>query len=213
MCYGLYKMANVSVYNMEGNEVGTLELNDAVFGVNVNEHLVHLAVVSQLANKRQGTQKAKTRSEVSGGGRKPWKQKGTGHARQGSTRSPQWTGGGVVFAPTPRDYTIKLNKKERKLALKSALTSRVNENKFIVVDELKFDEIKTKKFQNVLNNLKVSRALVVVGDDSANAVKSARNIPAVKTAFVNTINVYDILKYNTVVATKTAVAAIEEVYA
>ena len=206
-------MANVSVYNMEGNEVGTLELSDAVFGVNVNEHLVHLAVVSQLANKRQGTQKAKTRSEVSGGGRKPWKQKGTGHARQGSTRSPQWTGGGVVFAPTPRDYTIKLNKKERKLALKSALTSRVNENKFIVVDELKFDEIKTKKFQNVLNNLKVSRALVVVGDDIANAVKSARNIPAVKTAFVNTINVYDILKYNTVVATKTAVAAIEEVYA
>ena len=206
-------MANVSVYNMEGNEVGPLELNDAVFGVNVNEHLVHLAVVSQLANKRQGTQKAKTRAEVSGGGRKPWKQKGTGHARQGSTRSPQWTGGGVVFAPTPRDYTIKLNKKERKLALKSALTSRVNENKFIVVDELKFDEIKTKKFQNVLNNLKVSKALVVVGDDSTNAVKSARNIPAVKTAFVNTINVYDILKYNTVVATKTAVAAIEEVYA
>ena len=206
-------MANVSVYNMEGNEVGTLELNDAVFGVNVNEHLVHLAVVSQLANKRQGTQKAKTRAEVSGGGRKPWTQKGTGHARQGSTRSPQWTGGGVVFAPTPRDYTIKLNKKERKLALKSALTSRVNENKFIVVDELKFDEIKTKKFQNVLNNLKVSKALVVVGDDSTNAVKSARNIPAVKTAFVNTINVYDILKYNTVVATKTAVAAIEEVYA
>ena len=206
-------MANVSVYNMEGNEVGTLELNDAVFGVNVNEHLVHLAVVSQLANKRQGTQKAKTRAEVSGGGRKPWKQKGTGHARQGSTRAPQWTGGGVVFAPTPRDYTIKLNKKERKLALKSALTSRVNENKFIVVDELKFDEIKTKKFQNVLNNLKVSKALVVVGDDSTNAVKSARNIPAVKTAFVNTINVYDILKYNTVVATKTAVAAIEEVYA
>ena len=206
-------MANVSVYNMEGKEVGTLELNDAVFGVEINEHLVHLSVVAQLANKRQGTQKAKTRSEVSGGGRKPWKQKGTGHARQGSTRSPQWTGGGVVFAPTPRDYTIKLNKKERKLALKSALTSRVNENKFIVVDELKFDEIKTKKFQNVLNNLKVSKALVVVGDDSTNAVKSARNIPAVKTAFVNTINVYDILKYNTVVATKTAVAAIEEVYA
>ena len=206
-------MANVSVYNMEGNEVGTLELNDAVFGVNVNEHLVHLAVVSQLANKRQGTQKAKTRSEVSGGGRKPWKQKGTGHARQGSTRAPQWTGGGVVFAPTPRDYTIKLNKKERRLALKSALTSRVNENKFIVVDELKFDEIKTKKFQAVLNNLKVSKALVVVGDDSANAVMSARNIPTVKTASANTINVYDILKYNTVVATKTAVAAIEEVYA
>ena len=206
-------MANVSVYNMEGKEVGTMELNDAVFGVEINDHLVHLAVVRQLANKRQGTQKAKTRSEVSGGGRKPWRQKGTGHARQGSTRSPQWTGGGVVFAPTPRDYTIKLNKKERKLALKSALTSRVNENKFIVVDELKFDEIKTKKFQNVLNNLKVSKALVVVGDDSTNAVKSARNIPAVKTAFVNTINVYDILKYNTVVATKTAVAAIEEVYA
>ena len=206
-------MAKVSVLNMEGSEVGTIELSDAVFGVEVNEHLVHQAVLNQLANNRQGTQKAKTRSEVSGGGRKPWRQKGTGHARQGSTRSPQWTGGGVVFAPTPRDYTIKLNKKERKLALKSALTSRVNENKFIVVDELKFDEIKTKKFQNVLNNLKVSRALVVVGDDSANAVKSARNIPAVKTAFVNTINVYDILKYNTVVATKTAVAAIEEVYA
>ena len=206
-------MANVSVYNMEGKEVGTLELNDAVFGVEVNEHLVHMAVVSQLANKRQGTQKAKTRAEVSGGGRKPWKQKGTGHARQGSTRSPQWTGGGVVFAPTPRDYTIKLNKKERRLALKSALTSRVNENKFIVVDELKFDEIKTKKFQAVLDNLKLSKALVVVGDDSTNTVMSARNIAAVKTAFVNTINVYDILKYNTVVATKTAVAAIEEVYA
>lgn len=206
-------MANVSVYNMEGKEVGTLELNDAVFGVDVNEHLVHMAVVSQLANKRQGTQKAKTRAEVSGGGRKPWKQKGTGHARQGSTRSPQWTGGGVVFAPTPRDYTIRLNKKERRLALKSALSSRVSENKFIVVDELKFDEIKTKKFQTVLSNLKVSKALVVVGDDSTNAVLSARNIATVKTAFVNTINVYDILKYNTVVATKTAVAAIEEVYA
>ncbi|ADL06286.1 50S ribosomal protein L4 [Lacrimispora saccharolytica] len=206
-------MANVSVYNMEGKEVGTLELNDAVFGVDVNEHLVHMAVVSQLANKRQGTQKAKTRAEVSGGGRKPWKQKGTGHARQGSTRSPQWTGGGVVFAPTPRDYTIRLNKKERRLALKSALTSRVNENKFIVVDELKFDEIKTKKFQTVLNNLKVSKALVVMGEDSTNAVMSARNIAAVKTAFANTINVYDILKYSTVVATKTAVAAIEEVYA
>ena len=194
-------MANVSVYNMEGKEVGTLELNDAVFGVDVNEHLVHMAVVSQLANKRQGTQKAKTRAEVSGGGRKPWKQKGTGHARQGSTRSPQWTGGGVVFAPTPRDYTIRLNKKERRLALKSALTSRVNDNKFIVVDELKFDEIKTKKFQTVLNNLKVSKALVVMGEDSTNAVLSARNVAAVKTAFANTINVYDILKYNTVVAT------------
>ena len=206
-------MANVSVYNMEGNEVGKMELNDAVFGVEINEHLVHMAVVAQLANKRQGTQKAKARSEVSGGGRKPWRQKGTGHARQGSTRAPQWTGGGIVFAPTPRDYTITLNKKEKRAALKSALTSRVQENKFIVVDELKLDEIKTKKFQNVLNNLKVSKALVVVGDDSDNVVKSAKNIPTVKTAYVNTINVYDILKYNTVVATKTAVANIEEVYA
>ena len=206
-------MANVSVYNIEGNEVGTLELNDAVFGVEVNEHLVHLAVVAQLANKRQGTQKAKTRSEVSGGGRKPWRQKGTGHARQGSTRAPQWTGGGVVFAPTPRDYTIRLNKKEKRLALKSALTSRVNENKFIVVDELAFDEIKTKKFQTVMNNLKVQKALVVLGENSENVVLSARNIPTVKTAAVNTINVYDILKYNTVVATKAAVASIEEVYA
>ena len=206
-------MANVSVYNMEGNEVGKMELNDAVFGVEINEHLVHMAVVAQLANKRQGTQKAKTRSEVSGGGRKPWRQKGTGHARQGSTRAPQWTGGGIVFAPTPRDYTITLNKKEKRAALKSALTSRVQENKFIVVDELKLDEIKTKKFQNILNNLKVSKALVVVGDDSDNVVKSAKNIPTIKTAYVNTINVYDILKYNTVVATKTAVANIEEVYA
>ena len=206
-------MANVSVYNMEGKEVGTLELNDAVFGVEVNEHLVHLAVVAQLANKRQGTQKAKTRSEVSGGGRKPWRQKGTGHARQGSTRSPQWKGGGVVFAPTPRDYTIRLNKKEKRAALKSALTSRVLENKFIVLDELKLDEIKTKKFQNVLNNLKVNKALVVIGEDSENVAKSAKNIPTVKTAYVNTINVYDILKYNTVVATKAAVANIEEVYA
>ena len=204
-------MANVSVYNIEGNEVGTLELNDAVFGVEVNEHLVHLAVVAQLANKRQGTQKAKTRSEVSGGGRKPWRQKGTGHARQGSTRAPQWTGGGVVFAPTPRDYTVRLNKKEKRLALKSALTSRVNENKFIVVDELNFAEIKTKKFAEVMKNLKVEKALVVGADE--NAALSARNIPTVKTAFVNTINVYDILKYNTVVATKAAVASIEEVYA
>ncbi len=206
-------MANVSVFNMEGNEVGTMELNDAVFGVEVNEHLVHMAVVAQLANKRQGTQKAKTRAEVSGGGRKPWRQKGTGHARQGSTRAPQWTGGGVVFAPTPRDYTIRLNKKEKRAALKSALTSRVQENKFIVVDELKLDEIKTKKFKNVLDNLKVNQALVVVGADSDNVVLSARNIPTVKTAYVNTINVYDILKYNTVVATKAAVASIEEVYA
>ena len=206
-------MANVSVYNMEGKEVGTLELNDAVFGVEVNEHLVHLAVVAQLANKRQGTQKAKTRSEVSGGGRKPWRQKGTGHARQGSTRAPQWKGGGVVFAPVPRDYTIRLNKKEKRLALKSALTSRVQENKLIVGDEMKFDAIKTKNFQNVMNNLNVKKALVVLGDKNENAVLSARNIPTVKTAYVNTINVYDILKYNTVVADKAAVAAIEEVYA
>ena len=206
-------MANVSVYNMEGNEVGKMDLNDAVFGVEVNEHLVHMAVVAQLANNRQGTQKAKTRSEVSGGGRKPWRQKGTGHARQGSTRAPQWTGGGIVFAPTPRDYTIRLNKKEKRAALKSALTSRVLENKFIVVDELKLDEIKTKKFQNVLNNLKVNKALVVVDENSDNVVKSAKNIQSVKTAYVNTINVYDILKYNTVVATKAAVTNIEEVYA
>lgn len=206
-------MANVSVYNMEGKEVGTLELNDAVFGVEVNEHLVHLAVVAQLANKRQGTQKAKTRSEVSGGGRKPWRQKGTGHARQGSTRSPQWKGGGVVFAPTPRDYTIRLNKKERRAALKSALTSRVQDNKFIVVDELKFDEIKTRKFRNVMDNLKVSKALVVLADNDQNTVLSARNIADVKTSQVGSINVYDILKYNTVVATKAAVASIEEVYA
>ena len=206
-------MANVSVYNMEGKEVGTIELNDAVFGVEVNEHLVHMAVVAQLANKRQGTHKAKTRSEVSGGGRKPWRQKGTGHARQGSTRSPQWTGGGMVFAPTPRDYTITLNKKEKRAALKSALTSRVNENKFVVVDELKFDEIKTKNFKAVMNNLKVSKALVVLADNDQNTVLSARNIPEVKTSLVNTINVFDILKYNTVVATKAAVASIEEVYA
>ena len=206
-------MANVAVFNMEGKEVGTLDLSDAVFGVEVNEHLVHMAVVWQLANKRQGTQKAKTRSEVSGGGRKPWRQKGTGHARQGSTRSPQWKGGGVVFAPTPRDYTIRLNKKEKRAALKSALTSRVQDNKFIVLDELKLDEIKTKKFQNVMDNLKVSKALVVLADNDQNAVLSARNIADVKTAQVNSINVYDILKYNTVVATKAAVASIEEVYA
>ena len=206
-------MANVAVYNMEGKEVGSLELNDAVFGVEVNEHLVHMAVLQQLANNRQGTQKAKTRSEVRGGGRKPWRQKGTGHARQGSTRSPQWKGGGVVFAPTPRDYTIRLNKKEKRAALKSALTSRVQDNKFIVVDEFKFDEIKTKKFQNVMDNLKVSKALVVLGDNDQNTVLSARNIAGVKTAQAGTINVYDILKYNTVVATKAAVASIEEVYA
>ena len=206
-------MASVSVYNMEGKEVGTMDLNDAVFGVEVNEHLVHMAVVAQLANKRQGTQKAKTRSEVSGGGRKPWRQKGTGHARQGSTRAPQWTGGGVVFAPTPRDYTIRLNKKEKRLALKSALTSRVQEKKLIVVDELKFDEIKTKNFKNVLDNLKTTKALVVLNDNDKNVVMSARNIPDVKTALTNTINVFDILKYNTVIVTKDAVATIEEVYA
>ena len=206
-------MANVAVYNIEGKEVGTIDLNDAVFGVEVNVHLVHMAVVQQLANKRQGTQKAKTRSEVSGGGRKPWRQKGTGHARQGSTRAPQWTGGGVVFAPTPRDYSFKLNKKEKRAALKSALTSRVEEKKFIVVDEMKFDEIKTKNFQNALNNLNVSKALVVLEEGNTNAELSARNIPDVKTARTNTINVYDILKYNTVVATKAAVEAIEEVYA
>ena len=206
-------MANVSVYNMEGKEVGTIELSDAVFGVQVNEHLVHMAVVNQLANNRQGTQKAKTRSEVSGGGRKPWRQKGTGHARQGSTRAPQWTGGGVVFAPVPRDYSFKMNKKEKRAALKSALTSRVEENKFIVVDEMNFDEIKTKKFQAVLNNLSVSKALVVLEDGNVNAELSARNIADVKTAKTNTINVYDILKYNTVIATKAAVEAIEEVYA
>ena len=206
-------MANVSVYNMEGKQIDTIELNDAVFGVEVNEHLVHMAVVAQLANKRQGTQKAKTRSEVSGGGRKPWRQKGTGHARQGSTRAPQWTGGGVVFAPTPRDYTIRLNKKEKRLALKSVLTNCVNENKFIVLDELKFDEIKTKKMQAVLDALNVSKALIVLNENDANVVKSARNIANVQTALTNTINVYDILKYNTVVVTKAAVATIEEVYA
>ena len=206
-------MANVSVYNIEGKEVGTIELNDAIFGVEVNEHLVHMAVVNQLANNRQGTQKAKTRSEVSGGGRKPWRQKATGHARQGSTRAPQWTGGGVVFAPVPRDYSFKMNKKEKRAALKSALTSRVEENKFIVVDEMNFDEIKTKKFQAVLNNLSVSKALVVLEDGNVNAELSARNIADVKTAKTNTINVYDILKYNTVIATKAAVEAIEEVYA
>ena len=206
-------MATVSVKNMEGNEVGTIELSDAVFGVDVNEHLVHMAVVAQLANKRQGTQKAKTRSEVSGGGRKPWRQKGTGHARQGSTRAPQWTGGGVVFAPVPRDYTIRLNKKEKRLALKSVLTSKVQENKLIVVDELKFDEIKTKNFANVMNNLKAEKALVVLNENDANVVLSARNIPTVKTALTNTINVYDILKYNTLILTKDAVATIEEVYA
>ena len=207
-------MANVAVYNMEGKEVGTIELNDSVFGVEVNEHLVHMAVVQQLANNRQGTQKAKTRSEVSGGGRKPWRQKGTGHARQGSTRAPQWTGGGVVFAPVPRDYSFKINKKEKRAALKSVLTDKVANNNLIVVDELKLDEIKTKKFQAVLKNLNVTKkALVVLNDNDTNVVMSARNIPTVKTSLTNTINVYDILNANTLVVTKDAVKTIEEVYA
>ena len=206
-------MAKVSVYNIEGKEVDTIELNDAVFGVEVNEHLVHMAVVNQLANNRQGTQKAKTRSEVSGGGRKPWRQKGTGHARQGSTRAPQWTGGGVVFAPVPRDYSFKMNKKEKRAALKSVLTSKVQENKFIVLDELKLAEVKTKEMKKVLDNLKVNNALVIIGDDSENVALSARNIAGVQTASVNTINVFDMLKYNTIIATKTSVASIEEVYA
>ena len=206
-------MANVSVLNMEGKEVGSMELNDAVFGVEINEHLVHQAVVLQLANNRQGTQKAKTRSEVSGGGRKPWRQKGTGHARQGSTRAPQWTGGGVVFAPVPRDYSFKMNKKEKRAALKSVLTSKVQENKFIVLDELKLAEVKTKEMKKVLDNLKVNNALVIIGDDSENVALSARNIAGVQTASVNTINVFDMLKYNTIIANKTSVASIEEVYA
>ena len=206
-------MANVTVYNMEGNEVGTMELNDAVFGAPINEHLVHLAVVRQLANKRQGTQKAKTRSEVSGGGRKPWRQKGTGHARQGSIRAPQWTGGGVVFAPVPRDYEVKMNKKERRAAMKSVLTSKVQENKLIVVDELKLDAVKTKDMVKVLNNLKAEKALVVTADRDTNVILSARNIQNVETATANTINVYDVLKHKTVVVTKDAVASIEEVYA
>ena len=206
-------MANVTVFNMEGNEVGTMELNDAVFGVEINEHLVHLAVVRQLANNRQGTQKAKTRSEVSGGGRKPWRQKGTGHARQGSIRAPQWTGGGVVFAPVPRDYEVKMNKKERRAALKSALTSKVQDNKLVVVDGLALAEAKTKEMQKVLTNLKAEKALIVTAGDDQNVVLSARNIADVQTATVNTINVYDVMKHSTVVVTKDAVASIEEVYA
>lgn len=206
-------MANVSVYNMEGKAVGSIELNDAIFGVEINEHLVHLAVVQQLANKRQGTQSAKTRAEVSGGGRKPWRQKGTGHARQGSTRSPQWKGGGIVFAPKPREYSFKLNKKEKRLALKSALSSRVAAEKIFVIDELSFDEVKTKKMAAVLDSLKLNKALVVLGDKNENVLLSARNIPSVRTALPNTINVYDILKYDTLVLTKDAVAKIEEVYA
>ena len=206
-------MAKVAVYNMEGKEVGSMDLNDAVFGVEVNEHLVHMAVLQQLANNRQGTQKAKTRSEVRGGGRKPWRQKGTGHARQGSIRAPQWKGGGVVFAPVPRDYSFKLNKKEKRAALKSVLTSRVQENKFIVVDELKMDEIKTKTFKGVLDNLNADKALVVLNDMDVNVIASAKNIPTVKTTQTNELNVFDVLKYNTVIVTKDAVATIEEVYA
>ena len=206
-------MAKVSVYNMEGKEVDTIDLSDEIFGVEVNEHLVHMAVVQQLANKRQGTQKAKTRSEVSGGGRKPWRQKGTGHARQGSTRAPQWTGGGVVFAPVPRDYSFKMNKKEKRAALKSALTSRVQENKLIVIDELRFDEIKTKNFKAVMDNLKVAKAYVVLNDNDEKVVMSARNLPYVQTALTNTINVYDVMKGGTVILTKDAVKTIEEVYA
>lgn len=206
-------MPKANVYNMAGQQVGEVELSEGVFGVEPNEPAVHAVVVNHLANCRQGTQSALTRAEVSGGGRKPWRQKGTGHARQGSTRAPQWTGGGVVFAPTPRDYSIRLNKKEKRAALKSALTSRVNDNKFVVVDELKFEEIKTKNFKNVMNNLNVSKALVVLAENDQNVVLSARNIPEVRTSLVNTLSVYDILKYNTVVATKAAVASIEEVYA
>jgi len=206
-------MANVSVFNMEGKEVGTIELNDAVFGVEINEHLVHMAVVQQLANKRQGTQKAKTRAEVSGGGRKPWRQKGTGHARQGSTRAPQWKGGGMVFAPVPRDYSFKMNKKEKRAALKSALTSKARDTRLIVVDELKFDEIKTKNFVNVMNNLKVNKGLVVLAENDNNVIMSARNVAAVDTTVVNNINVYDVMKAHTLVLTKDAVAKIEEVYA
>ena len=206
-------MANLSVFNMEGKEVGTIEVSDAVFGVEVNEHLVHMAVVQQLANKRQGTQKAKTRSEVSGGGRKPWRQKGTGHARQGSTRAPQWTGGGVVFAPVPRDYSFKLNRKEKRAALKSALTDRVQTNRLVVVDELKFDEIKTKNFAQVMKNLNVSNGLVVVNENDEKVMMSAKNIPDVKMALPNTISVYDVMKAGKVVLTKDAVKTIEEVYA
>ena len=206
-------MANVAVYNMEGKEVGTIELNDAVFGVEVNEHLVHMAVVQQLANNRQGTQKAKTRSEVSGGGRKPWRQKGTGHARQGSTRSPQWTGGGVVFAPVPRDYSFKMNKKEKRAALKSALTSKVQDAKLIVVDELKFDAIKTKNFATVMSNLNVNKGLVVLAENDTNVVLSARNIEGVDTTYVGVINTYEVLNHTKCIILKDAVTKLEEVYA
>ena len=206
-------MAKVAVYNMEGKEVDSIELNDSIFGVEINEHLVHMAVLQQLANNRQGTQKAKTRSEVRGGGRKPWRQKGTGHARQGSTRAPQWTGGGVVFAPKPRDYSFKMNKKEKRIALLSALSSKVAESKIVVLDEFKLDEIKTKKFVEVMNNLKVENALVVLEGENKNVVLSGRNIPTVKVSATNEINTYDVLKYETLVVTKAAVEKLEEVYA
>ncbi|MBO4651819.1 MAG: 50S ribosomal protein L4 [Lachnospiraceae bacterium] len=206
-------MAEVKVYNKEGAAVGSLELNDSVFGVEINEHLMHLAVVAQLANKRQGTQSALTRSEVSGGGKKPWRQKGTGHARQGSIRAPQWTGGGVVFAPKPRDYSVKMNKKEKAGAIKSALSSRVAEDKIFVMEDLAFDGIKTKQVKAVLDGLKVEKALIVTADKDENVILSARNIAGVRTVTSNAINVYDILKYNNLVITKDAVAKIEEVYA
>lgn len=206
-------MATVSVYNMQAEKIGDTELNDGIFDVEINEHLVHAAVVAQLANRRQGTQSAKTRSEVRGGGRKPWRQKGTGHARQGSIRAPQWTGGGVVFAPKPRDYEIRLNKKEKRAALKSVLTSRVREEKFFVIDELKVEEIKTKTMVNLLNGLNVSKALVILNENDRNVIRSARNIPDVKTALTNTINVFDIMKYDTIVIDKAALETIEEVYA
>ena len=206
-------MANVAVYNMEGKEVDKIELNDSIFGVEINEHLVHMAVLQQLANKRQGTQKAKTRSEVRGGGRKPWRQKGTGHARQGSTRAPQWTGGGVVFAPKPRDYSFKMNKKEKRIALLSALSSKVADNKIVVLDAFNLDEVKTKKFAEVMSNLKVDKALVVIEGENKNVVLSGRNIPTVKVSATNEINTYDVLKYETLVVTKAAVEKLEEVYA
>ena len=206
-------MANVAVYNMQGEQIDTMELNDAVFGVEVNEHLVHMAVVTHLANRRQGTQKANTRSEVSGGGRKPWRQTGTGHARHGSIRAPQWKGGGVVFAPVPRDYSMSMNKKERRAALRSALTSRVEAGKLIVVDELSLPEIKTKSMQNVLNALKLDKALLVLDSVDRNVILSARNIEGIKTTQVGTLNTYDVMKYSTVVLTRQAVQNVEEVYA
>lgn len=206
-------MALAKVLNMNGDKVGQIELSDDIFAVEINEHVLHMAVVQHLANKRQGTQSALTRAEVRGGGRKPWRQKGTGRARQGSIRSPQWKGGGVVFAPKPRDYSFKLNKKVKRLALKSALTAKYNDYNVFVLDELKLDAPKTKDMAKVLNNIGVKKALVVIADNDQNVILSARNIPAVKTASVGTINPYDILKYDAFVVTKDAVAQIEEVYA